>query len=107
MSTAPGAGTDKSPAQVRVYFCIPVNDKLLGYWDLVADRLFKLRNCMNIKGIVRQLPLFQPPIDPGALIKAQAAGLDIGAALSDMNAPCLSTASKTNLQKALELVGEV
>src|SRR6266567_3289763 len=25
------------------YFCIPKNDKLLGYWDVVADRLFKIR----------------------------------------------------------------
>lgn len=27
-----------------LYFCIPQNDKLLGYWDLVADRLFKNRH---------------------------------------------------------------
>ena len=44
-----------------LYFCIPQNDKLLGYWDTVADRLFKIRHCMNIEGIVRQLPLFEPP----------------------------------------------
>ena len=31
------------------------NDKLLGYWDTVADRLFKIRHCMNIEGQVRQL----------------------------------------------------
>ena len=33
-----------------LYFCIPRNDKLLGYWDTVADRLFKIRHCMNIRG---------------------------------------------------------
>jgi hypothetical protein len=27
-----------------LYFCIPRNDKLLGYWDTVADRLFKIRH---------------------------------------------------------------
>ena len=48
-----------------LYFCIPRNDKLLGYWDTVADRLFKIRHCMNIEGVVRQLALFDPPIDPG------------------------------------------
>ena len=48
-----------------LYFCIPPNDKLLGYWDTVADRLFKIRHCMDIEGVVRPLPLFDPPIDPG------------------------------------------
>src|SRR5262249_33736797 len=41
-----------------LYFCIPRNDKLLTYWDTVADRLFKIRHCMNIEGVVRQLALF-------------------------------------------------
>lgn len=58
-------------------FCAPPNETLLGYWDRVEDRLFKIRNCMNIKGIRRQLPLFQPPIDPGMLVKAKAAGLSL------------------------------
>ena len=52
-----------------LYFCIPPNDKLLAYWDQVADRLFKIRHCMNIEGVVRQLALFDPPIDPGALVQ--------------------------------------
>ncbi len=29
---------------------------------------------MNIEGVVRQLPLFEPPIDPALLVKAAAAG---------------------------------
>src|SRR5262249_47283048 len=53
-----------------LYFCIPQNDKLLSYWDTVADRLFKVRHCMNIEGVVRQLPLFDPPIDPALLVQA-------------------------------------
>jgi hypothetical protein len=65
-----------------LYFCIPPNDKLLGYWDTVADRLFKIRHCMNIEGVVRQLSLFAPPIDPGMLVRAAAAGLSIDAALN-------------------------
>jgi hypothetical protein len=35
------------------YFCIPQNDKMLGYWDTVADRLYNIRHCMNIKGVRR------------------------------------------------------
>ena len=47
------------------------------YWDTVADRLFKIRNSLNIQGVFRQLPLFEPPIDPALLARAAAAGLDV------------------------------
>ena len=94
-------------AESELYFCIPENEKLLSYWDVVSDRLFKLRNCMSIKGIVRQLPLFQPPIDPGLLIKAKAAGVDLTSALSDLNAPLPLYRFKYNLQKAIELTHDV
>lgn len=90
-----------------LYFCIPQNDKLLEYWDIVADRLFKLRHCMNIEGVVRQLPLFDPPIDPGMLVKAVAAGLDIGAIVNNINQPVSTVRGPLLLQKALEICGEV
>jgi hypothetical protein len=69
------------------YFCTPPNPQLDKYWDTVADRLFKIRNCMNIQGIVRQLPLFEPPIDPGLLVRAAAAGVDLGSVIASLNAP--------------------
>lgn len=90
-----------------LYFCIPKNDKLLGYWDLVGDRLFKIRHCMNIEGIVRQLPLFQPPIDPGMLVKAAAGGIDIGSLISGLNQPISPIRSILLIQKAQEICGEV
>lgn len=90
-----------------LYFCIPQNDKLLGYWDTVADRLFKIRHCMNIEGIVRQLPLFDPPIDPGMLVKAVAAGLDIGSIINNINQPLSTVRGPLLLQKALEICAEV
>ncbi len=90
-----------------LYFCIPRNDKLLGYWDTVADRLFKIRNCMNIEGVVRQLALFDPPLDPGMLVKAAAAGIDIGSILSGLNQPVSPARALFLIQKALELCGEV
>lgn len=83
-----------------LYFCIPPNDKLLAYWDTVADRLFKIRNCMNIDGVVRQLPLFEPPIDPGMLVRARAAGVDLSSALSDTTAPLPHFRFTVMLQKA-------
>ncbi len=58
-------------------FCVPENKDLLHYWDRVADRLFKIRHCMNISGVRRSLALFQPPIDSSLLVRARAAGLTI------------------------------
>jgi hypothetical protein len=40
------------------YFCTPANSQLLSYWDTVADRIYKIRHCMNIQGQIQQLPLF-------------------------------------------------
>lgn len=90
-----------------LYFCIPRNDRMLAYWDTVADRLYKIRNCMNIEGVVRQLALFDPPLDPGLLVKAAAAGLNIGALISGLNQPASPVRATLLIQKALELCGEV
>lgn len=56
-----------------VYFCVPDNAQFMGYWDLVEDRLYKIRHCLNINGIAQPLALFDPPIDPMQLVKAAAA----------------------------------
>jgi hypothetical protein len=85
------------------YFCIPPNEKLLGYWDTIEDRLFKIRHCMNIEGVVRQLPLFEPPIDPGMLVRARAAGIDLSSALADLSAPLPHYRFTVMLQKAYAL----
>jgi hypothetical protein len=90
-----------------LYFCIPQNDKMLGYWDTVSDRLYKIRHCMNIEGVVRQLALFEPPIDPGALVKAVAGGVDISSALADLNAPLPLYRFNVLLQKANEVCNDV
>lgn len=82
----PGAGNGGPPIPrpQTFYFKVPPNDRLLGYWGTVADRLFKLRHCQNIAGVTRELPLFDAPIDPGLLVAAQAAGVDLGSVLSDL-----------------------
>lgn len=90
-----------------LYFCIPRNDKLLGYWDTVGDRLFKIRHGMNIEGLVRPLALFDPPLDPGMLVKAAAAGIDVGTIVSGRNQPVGPVRSLYLIQKALELSAEV
>ena len=90
-----------------LYFCVPRNDRLLGYWDQVADRLFKIRHCQNIEGVVRPLALFDPPLDPGMLVKLAAAGIDIGAIVAGLNQPVSPLRAPLLIQKALELAGEV
>ncbi|HEX7312610.1 MAG TPA: hypothetical protein VF297_01745 [Pyrinomonadaceae bacterium] len=90
-----------------LYFCIPRNEKLLGYWDTVADRLFKIRHCMNIAGVVRPLALFDPPLDPGMLVKAAAAGINVGGIVSGLNQPVGPVRCLALIQKALELCNEV
>ena len=89
------------------YFCFPPNSTLLGYWDTVADRLYKIRNCMNIQGVVEQLPLFAPPISPALLVAAAAEGISISSVLSNISASAPFYRFKVMVQKALELVGEV
>lgn len=91
----------------QLYFCIPENDKLLKYWDIIDDRLFKIRNCMNIKGKVQTLPLFQPPISPGMLVKAAAAGVDLGSTVSAMNQPASNVRFRVIYQKALDLCNQL
>jgi Tc toxin complex TcA C-terminal TcB-binding domain/Neuraminidase-like domain/Salmonella virulence plasmid 28.1kDa A protein len=58
-------------------FCAPHNADLLDYWDRIDKQLTKIRNCQNIHGLVRTLPLLEPPIDPMMLVRARAAGLSL------------------------------
>lgn len=68
------------------YFSIPRNETLFSYWDTIADRLYKIRNSLNIQGVKRALALFAPPIDPGLMVKAQAMGLSIDSILNSADA---------------------
>jgi Tc toxin complex TcA C-terminal TcB-binding domain/Neuraminidase-like domain len=111
----PSAASDTQPTgqqpQVTLpsmlYFCVPKNDQLLGYWDTIADRLFKIRHCMNIEGVVQKLPLFEPQINPALLVQAQAAGVDLSSALNDINAALPYYRFTFLVQKASELCGEL
>lgn len=95
------------PRLDSLYFCIPNNENLLGYWDTVADRLYKIRNCMNIEGVRRQLALFQPPIDPGLLVRAAAAGVSIETVLGELWVPSPHYRFQVVLQKAMDFCNEV
>lgn len=90
-----------------LYFCVPPNEKLPELWDMVDDRLFKIRYCQNIEGVTRSLPLYEPPIDPELLIRAKAAGLDLADVLADRFAPWPYYRFQVSLQKANEFCNEV
>lgn len=89
------------------YFCTPSNPTLSRYYDTVADRLYKIRHCMNIQGQVEQLPLFAAPIDPGLLVAAAAAGVDLSSVLGDMGAAVPHYRFTYMFSKAMELCAEV
>ena len=97
----------KLPVLPPLYFCVPPNDGLLRYWDTVADRLYKVRHCLNIEGVARQLALFAPPIDPGLLVRATAAGLDLGSVLNDTSAALPPYRFRVVVRHALELATSV
>jgi hypothetical protein len=100
----PHGGAELPPLGLKsLYFCIPPDENLLGYWDLVDDRLFKIRNCQNIDGVQASLALFSPPIDPGALARALAGGMDISAFLAGLNAPLPNYRFQVMASKAVEL----
>jgi peptidoglycan hydrolase-like protein with peptidoglycan-binding domain len=100
-------GGETPPKLDTFYFEIPNNDQMLGYWDKVEDRLFKIRHCLNLQGKHIQLPLFEPPIDPALLVRAAAVGVDMDNVTSDTSADVGPYRFRTLAQRALDLCGEV
>jgi hypothetical protein len=96
MPQFPGAGR-------TLFFCIPPNDQLLAYWSTVADRLYKIRHCMNLQGQIVPLPLYAPPINPWLAVEAAASGQ----MPSGIAPPAPIYRFVTYLQKAIELANDV
>jgi receptor-binding and translocation channel-forming TcA subunit of Tc toxin len=90
-----------------LYFGIPDNPDLTALRNTIDDRLFKIRHCENIAGVFRQLPLFEPPIDPGLLVQAAAQGLSLSSVLNDLNSPMPNYRFYFLLQKAMEVCTEL
>ncbi|MBD1584498.1 Tc toxin subunit A-related protein [Pseudoalteromonas sp. S16_S37] len=66
----------------RPYFYLKENDLFTEYWQRVEDKLYKIRSNLNIDGVAQPLPLFQPPIDPMALVNAVAGGGSVASAVA-------------------------
>ena len=115
LENTPVVHADKTPAvsfsgvpfnKINSYFCVPENADFMSYWDRVEDRLFKIRHCQNIQGVYRQLPLFAPPIDPRAFIRAYAAGGGFGL-ISSFSAPIPYFRFNYLIEKARSLTVQV
>lgn len=89
------------------YFCVPRNKKLQDLRATIDDRLFKIRHCLDINGAKLMRALFEPPIDPGMLIRATAEGLSIANVLDHGGGPMPNYRFRYLLQKAFEMVQEL
>jgi hypothetical protein len=104
---APSGASNLFGFATTLYFYIPNNPQFNALRNTIDDRLFKIRNCQDINGITRRLPLFEPPIDPALLVQAAASGVSISSALNDLNTPMPQFRFRGVLQKALELCQEL
>lgn len=98
---------DEPPIEGLLYFCIPPNDRILTYWDMVEDRLTNIRHCRNIDGAERILPLEAPTIDIDELIRSVAAGGTPEQFLAESFAQPWPYRYQTLLGQARDIVGEV
>lgn len=69
--------------QLGPVFCVPENKELRALWQRVDDRLHKIRHCLDLNGVRRDLAPFAPEIDPRLLVRGKAEGLS----LEDMLGP--------------------
>jgi hypothetical protein len=91
------------------YFCTPANPALVALRNLIDDRLYNIRHGLDINGRKRVLSLFEPPIDPGALIGGSPSlgASALGGLSADMEAPMPSYRFNYLLQRAYEYAREI
>ena len=102
---APSSPWTKNPGKPQklqklpgLYFCIPPNQVLLGYWDKIETELNKIRNCENIEGQFQPLSPF--PSIPGLN------GMD-GSGIGDFGGVLPNYRFNSMVQKSIELCNEV
>ncbi|HTU15977.1 MAG TPA: neuraminidase-like domain-containing protein [Solirubrobacterales bacterium] len=87
----PGAEPNGGVAGLGFYFGLPDSREFLSNWDLVEDRLEKIRGGLDITGAVDDLPLFEPPL---SLDDIQTLGQTGGATGSDQGGSAADAASE-------------
>ncbi|KAI8627523.1 hypothetical protein F5Y19DRAFT_486759 [Xylariaceae sp. FL1651] len=88
------------------YFCVPSNQQVTTLKNLIDDRMFKIRNDLDIDGNLQDRPLFEPPINPGQLMRAHAAGISPSTFANDSKGPMPKHRFMYFLQRAYQLAKE-
>lgn len=101
------SGTVHDSIVDSTYFFVPENELFLEYWDRVEDRLYKIRHCLNILGFKQPLPLFQPPIDPMALVRAASSGAGLSQIVAGLGVPVPHYRFTFMVNKANHLIGRL
>lgn len=93
------------------YFCVPLNPRFKELRRKVDERLFNIRNSLDIRGVPVSYALIEPPIDPGALVALSAGGGSMSDSMAflsgDQDGPLPRQRFELLLQRALELCGEL
>ncbi|MCJ1435922.1 putative Insecticidal toxin complex protein TccB2 [Xylographa pallens] len=89
------------------YFPVPANPQMAALRDLIDDRFFKIRNSLDINGNFRRLQLFEPPLDPGQLVRSMAAGGMASVVANALTGPMPNVRFASLLQKAFEMCAEL
>lgn len=107
-SELPNESGKELPGFARsTFFAVPPNPELAILRATIDDRLYKLRNGLDINGNIRRMPLFDPPIDPGQLISAAAGAGGYGAFLEAAEGPMPNCRASYLFGKAMDLAGEL
>lgn len=72
------AGALRTANSLTAFFLPQQNDKLCGYWQTLAQRLFNLRHNLSIDGQPLSLAIYARPADPAALLSAAVNSLQGG-----------------------------
>ena len=82
-------GTDPNGriADLGVYFGVPDSPEFLRNWDVVEDRLYKIRNGLDLSGAANSLPLFEPELTLNQIQRRAAGGALVPSANAGAAAP--------------------
>ncbi|UKZ83019.1 hypothetical protein TrVFT333_010820 [Trichoderma virens FT-333] len=91
------------------YFSVPPNPYIIDLGKKIDQRLYNIRNGLDINGIPISLPLFEPPLDPAMVLAAQALR-SIGSSASpftSQDGPIPKYRFRYLIHQAYELVNEL
>ncbi len=89
------------------YFFVPANDVFAAYWTRVEDRLRKIRQSLDIMGVSRPVPLFEPPADVMALVRAAASGAPLDQVVAGASVPVPNYRFSFLYNRAIDLADRV